>query len=75
MDHRYNTSRETKRSFEASSAAALPLQSHNLWHRRGEAVEKKKEEEERKEQGGRLTVKERERDRSAADIKIPTREK
>jgi len=57
-------------------AAARTVQSHNLWHRREEAKEEKDEEggggeeEERRSEGeggeGRLTVREREGDRSAA---------
>lgn len=52
-------------------AAARTLQSHNLWHRRGEAGVKRGEggggsEEREDEEGGRLTVREREEDRSAA---------
>jgi len=47
-------------------AAARTLQSHNLWHRRRETGMKRGGVRSEGEEGGRLTVREREEDRSAA---------
>lgn len=85
LDHRYDTERNEK-IVRGIGAAALTLQSHNLWHRRGEAVKKKKsrgggrerKRNGRKEQGerrGRKINSKRARGRQVGrtDIKIPTR--